>query len=399
MEQHYDYMIVGSGLAGVSAIDGVRKQDKAGTLLLIGEEHHMPYDRPPLSKKLWWGKKTVEEIVLKSADFYVQNGVDLKLGSRVVELDVTSKTAKDDQGNRYSFNKLLLATGGKPHRLPIPGGDLPGISYYRSLDDYLAIRAVAAQGRSALIIGGGFIGSEIAASLRSNGLEVTMLFPGPYLVHKVFPDYLGRALTEQFRARGIRIEFDLPAAIEGEGKHFIVVTGNGIRHEADMVIVGIGIAPEIGLAQQAGLTVDNGIVVDDYLATSHPDIFAAGDNTFFRSALRGRRTRLEHWDNALHQGRYAGRNMAGAREPYDYEPYFFSDLFEFGYEAVGEVDARLATFADWQKENHTGVIYYLRDDMVRGVMLCNVWNKVAEARALLHSGERATPDSLRGRIR
>lgn len=399
MEQTYRYIVVGGGLAGASAVEAIRERDHEGALLLIGQEPHLPYDRPPLTKKLWWGKKRVEDIFLKPADYYADQRIDLRLGIRVAALDPDTKSITDAQGNRYRFDKLLLATGGKPRRLSIPGGDLDGIRYYRTLDDYLATRAVALPGRSAVIIGGGFIGSEIGASLRSSGLEVTMLFPKPYLVDKVFPDYLGRAVTDLFRARGVRIDQDRPAAFTKAGDRFVVTTEKGGHHETDILIAGVGIVPDISLAQQANLMIDNGVVVDDYLATSHPDIYAAGDIARFRSVLLGHSSRLEHWDNALHQGKHAGANMAGAHLAYDYEPYFFSDLFEFGYEAVGETDARLTTFADWQKENETGVIYYLRDERVRGAMMCNVWDKVDAARALIRSGERISPESLRGRIR
>jgi len=399
MAQHFKYVVVGAGLAGTSAIESIREHDRDGSLLLIGEEEHLPYDRPPLSKKLWWGKKRVEDIFLKPADYYAQQSVELRLGRRAVRLDAGTRIVTDARGDQYGFDKLLLATGGKPRRLAIPGGEMEDICYYRTLDDYLAIHALAEPGRSVIIVGGGFIGSELAASLRSNDLDVTMIFPGAHLVDKVFPDYLAKALTTRFMERGIRIERDRPASFTKNGNRFVVTTGKGARHEADMVIVGVGITPDIALAEQANLALDDGIVVDDYLATSHPDIFAAGDIARYRSVLLGRSKRSEHWDNAMNQGRCAGANMSGARMRYDYEPYFFSDLFEFGYEAVGETDARLATFADWQKENETGVIYYLRDDRVRGVMLCNVWEKVDEARALICSGEAVTSQMLRGRIR
>jgi len=165
------------------------------------------------------------------------------------------------------------------------------------------------------------------------------------------------------------------------------------------VIVGIGIAPYLDLARNSGLQTANGIIVDEYLQASLPDIYASGDNAFFPYHVLGKQTRIEHWDNALNQGKWAGRNMAGAREPFTYMPYFFSDLFEFGYEAVGDVDARLETFADWQKENETGVIYYLKDGKVRGAMMCNVWEKVEAARTLIRKGDTMTPDKLRGAIR
>jgi NADPH-dependent 2,4-dienoyl-CoA reductase/sulfur reductase-like enzyme len=399
-EQPFMYIIVGGGLAGTSAIEGIRELDKKGSILLIAGEKHLPYDRPPLSKKLWFGKKKVEEIFLHDEKFYDQNGITVKTGTRVTSLDAPKKIVVDHKDNTYGFKKLLLATGGVPRTLPIPGGNLEGICYYRYLDDYLRIRQEASAGKSAVVIGGGFIGSEIAAALNINKVDVTMIFPDPYLVNRVFPEYLGRAIQDQYRSRGIKILADeQPSVFSKNANKFTTYTLSGKKIESDMVIVGIGIAPYLDLARNAGLQTANGIIVDEYLKTSLPDIYAAGDNAFFPYQALGKQTRIEHWDNALNQGKWAGRNMAGAREPFTYMPYFFSDLFEFGYEAVGEVDARLETFADWQKENDTGVIYYLKDGKVRGAMMCNVWEKVEAARTLIRKGETMTPEKLRGAIR
>jgi 3-phenylpropionate/trans-cinnamate dioxygenase ferredoxin reductase component len=398
-EQPFMYIIVGGGLAGTSAIEGIRELDKKGSILLIAGEKHPPYDRPPLSKKLWFGKKKVEEIFLHDEKFYDQNGVTVKTGTRVTSLDAPKKIVVDHQDNAYGFKKLLLATGGVPRTLPIPGGNLEGICYYRYLDDYLRIRQEASAGKSAVVIGGGFIGSEIAAALNINKVDVTMIFPDPYLVNRVFPEYLGRAIQDQYRLRGIKIlANEQPSVFSKDANKFTTYTLSGKKIESDMVIVGIGIEPYLDLARNAGLQTANGIIVDEYLQTSLPDIYAAGDNAFFPYQVLGKQTRIEHWDNALNQGKWAGKNMAGAREPFTYMPYFFSDLFEFGYEAVGEVDARLETFADWQKENDTGVIYYLKDGQVRGAMMCNVWEKVEAARTLIRKGETMTPEKLRGAI-
>ena len=399
-EQTFPYIIIGGGLAGASAVEGIRERDKTGAILLIGSEKHLPYDRPPLSKKLWFGKKKVEEIFLHDQEFYDQNGVTLAPGVTVTSLDAKEKTITASGGRTYRFQKLLLATGGAPRTLSIPGGSLEGICYFRTLDDYLRLRQEASEGKSAVVIGGGFIGSEIAAALTINKVNVTMIFPDAYLVNKVFPEYLGRALLNQYRARGIKVLVnEMPSAFAKAGGKFITQTQSGVKIESDMVIVGIGIAPSLELPRKAGLQTANGIIVDEYLQTSLPDIYAAGDIAFFPYQALGKQTRVEHWDNALNQGKWAGRNMAGAREPYTYMPYFFSDLFEFGYEAVGEVDARLETFADWQKENDTGVIYYLKDGKVRGAMMCNVWDKVEAARELIRKGEPVSKDSLRGLIR
>jgi len=400
MKQAYDYVIVGGGLAGASAVLGIRELDTAGKILLVGEESYLPYDRPPLSKKLWFGKKKVEDIFLHDRAFYDKHAVTLALGATAARLDPDAKTLTTTRGETYGYGKLLLATGCKSRTLDIPGGDLDGICYFRSLDDYLHTREVAAEGKSAVVVGGGFIGSELAAALNICKLHVTMIFPGALLCDRVLPDYLGRAVQQRYAEKGVRIlASDKPVSFGKNGGKFITRTGNGEAIESDIVIVGVGVIPEMELARSGGLEVGNGIVVNEYLETSRPDIYAAGDNAFFPYRALGQPMRIEHWDHALNQGKWAGRNMAGAHEPFTYQPYFFSDLFEFGYEATGEVDARLETFADWQKENDTGVIYYLRDGMVRGVMMCNVWDKVEMARGLIRKGERVSPEKLRGLIR
>ena len=395
----FGYVIVGGGLAGASAIQGIRELDTQGSIRLIGEETHLPYDRPPLSKKLWFGKARVEEIFIHDQRFYDDLGVSMMLGTRVVKLDTKEKSITVANGERYGFGKLLLATGTKPRQIAIPGGELEGICYYRTLDDYLRIKSEAKARQSVLIVGGGFIGSELAAALNGS-LEVTMIFPSATLCRRVFPEKLGLAVQQHFQERGIRvIPSDFPTAISKNGDKFRTETASGKSMESDLVIIGIGVDPSIGLAQEAGLEVGNGIVVNEYLESSHPDIHAAGDNAFFPYRALGHDMRIEHWDNALSQGKLAGRNMAGAHEAFTYQPYFFSDLFEFGYEATGEVDTSLEIFADWQKENHTGVIYYLRDGRVRGVMMCNVWDRLDVARELIRKDERITPESLRGVIR
>jgi NAD(P)H-nitrite reductase large subunit len=399
-DQRYTYVIVGGGLAGASAVEGIRERDTNGSVLLMGTEKHLPYDRPPLSKKLWFGKKKVEEIFLHDQKFYDQNGVTLALGSTVTSVDPKQKSVTTDEGKQYQYQKLLLATGGVPRTLPIPGGDLEGISYYRYLDDYLRLRKESSAGKSAVVIGGGFIGSEIAAALALNKVDVTMIFPDQYLVSRVFPEYLGRALLNRYAAGGIRVlAGEQPKSILKKGDRFITRTGSGKEIESDILIAGIGIALSLELPRKAGLQTANGIIVDEFLQASLPDIYAAGDIAFFPYQALGKQTRVEHWDNALSQGKCAGRNMAGAHASYTHMPYFFSDLFEFGYEAVGEVDASLETFADWQKENDTGVIYYLKDGKVRGAMMCNVWDKVEDARKLIRKSEQVSKESLRGLIR
>ncbi len=398
-EQIYRYLIIGGGLSGASAIKGIRELDRDGPILLAGSERHLPYDRPPLSKKLWFGKKKVEEIFLHGLEYYDENRVKLELGTRIVSIDPVQKNVTADSGLKYSFDKLLISTGGEPRKLSIPGGDLAGVCYYRYLDDYLRIRSEAVEGRSAVIIGGGFIGSEVAAALNVNKVDVTMIFPGPYLVDRVFPEYLGREIQKKYLKLGVKIlNNEKPASIGKSGKKFITRTEGGKEIKSDIVIAGVGITPSLKLAEEAKLKIDNGIIVSERLETSAPGIYAAGDNAYFPYHALGKMTRVEHRDNALNQGICAGRNMAGAMAPYTYMPYFFSDLFDFGYEAVGECSSSLETFADWRKENEEGVIYYLRHGKAVGVMMCNVWERVEEARDIIRS-QAGAAKNLRGAIR
>lgn len=382
------YIVVGAGLAAASAVDGIRQHDQSGSIMLIGSEPDLPYDRPPLSKQLWFGGKQVEEVILHDQAFYAQHGVDLRLGTEVVALDPTAHVVRDGSGTSYRYDKLLLATGGTPRRLTIPGGDLEGVCYFRTLGDYRRLRHEAIKGRSALVIGGGFIGSELAAALCSNGVAVTMIFPGQWLVSRVFPESLGRALTAHYRTKGVEVlADDVPTSIQRDGNQFRTRTRGGREILTDLIVVGIGITPNIALAESAGLKTGDGLVVDQFLQTSDPEIYAAGDIAYFPEAVLGPR-RIEHWDNALNQGKHAGCNMAGAGEPFTYIPFFYSDLFEFGYEAVGDTDPRHEIVTDWQEENKTGVIYYLDGGRVRGAMMCNMFGKVDAAREMIQRGER-----------
>ncbi|MCC6678918.1 MAG: FAD-dependent oxidoreductase [Phycisphaerales bacterium] len=400
MRDHsYPYVVLGAGLAAASAVEGIRLHDSSGSIVLIGAEQAPPYDRPPLSKQLWSGAKTMEEIFLHPGTFYAEQGVELQLGTSILALDPASHTLRDADSAIYRYRKLLLATGGTPRRLSIPGGDLDGVSYFRMVQDYKYLRRAADAAQSALVVGGGFIGSEIAAALSQRGLRVTMVFPGQHLGSRVFPESLGRAITAEYRAKGVEVVAgDRPLAIARHKEAYRTTTQGGRDIVSDLVVVGIGIEPNIQLAQAAGLRTGNGVVVDQFLRTSDPDIYAAGDVAYFPDPVLGPR-RVEHWDNALSQGKHAGANMAGAGTPFGYIPFFFSDLFEFGYEAVGDTDARLETFADWQEENKTGVVYYLRDGLVRGAMMCNLFERVDAARALIQRGERVKPNDLRGAIR
>lgn len=388
---HFRYLIVGGGMAADAAAHGIRERDAGGSIGLVGAEPHPPYNRPPLSKGLWKGD-AAESIQRDTASA----GVDMHLGRRIVRLDPQGHVAVDDQGTPYEFERALLATGGRPRRLPF-GGE--AVIYFRNLADYLHLRERVSPGARVAVIGGGFIGSELAAALALNGAAVTMVFPESGIGARAYGPDLSGAVTEMFRARGVDvIANDVPVAIAHEGAQYVVSTRGGRVVPADVVVAGLGLEPEVELARAAGLATSDGIEVDARLRTSHPDVFAAGDVASVVSPLSGRRVRVEHEDAALTMGRAAGRSMAGDETPYAHVPFFYSDLFDVGYEAVGELDARLEQVADWSIPGREGVLYYLRDQRVRGVLLWNVFGKVDEARALLSDTRVATAESLRGRI-
>ncbi|MBV6400967.1 MAG: Putidaredoxin reductase CamA [Anaerolineales bacterium] len=389
--KHYKYLIIGGGLAGDAATRGIRELDADGSIGLISAEPDAPYMRPNLSKGLWKGRP-LEKIWRKT-----EERAELLLGRTVTGLDTTKKIVNDNKGGEYTYDKLLIATGGSPIRLPF---GLVDISYFRDLQDYQRLRKMADEKNRFVVIGGGFIGSEIAAALTMVGKQVTMIFLEDAIGGRVFPSDLAQRLNEYYREKGVDvIANDSVASIQMDGDRLTVQTGSGRAIEADGVVAGIGIRPNVSLAQEAGLNVENGIVVNENLQTSAPDVYAAGDAVnFFHTALE-KRARLEHEDNAVAMGKLAGRNMAGAGETYNHIPMFYSDLFDLGYEAVGEMNSEMETVADWNEPFKKGVIYYLADGRVRGVLLWNVWKKLGEARALIADQGPFKAEELKGRIK
>lgn len=391
--KQYKYIIIGGGMAGDAAAQGIREVDKEGSLALIGDETYPPYIRPPLTKALWTGKKKLENIWRPTA----KHGVELILGRRVTEIDAHAKTITDDQGEKYEYDKLLLATGGRPRELPFGKGL---IRYYRTLGDYQALRQLADAGGRFAVIGGGFIGSELAAALAMHKAQVTIIFPDSGIGSNIFPAGLVSHLNNYFDSKGVQIwggeqVTDVRAA--GEGAE--VVTKSGKTLAVNHVVAGIGIQPNVELAGLAGLHLENGIVVGDDLQTSQADIYAAGDVATFSNGLLGGRIRVEHEDNTNAMGKAAGRSMAGAPAPYDHIPMFYSDLFDLGYEAVGRLSSRYEMAEDWKQEPYKkGVIYYLDNGHLRGVLLWNVWDKVEAARDLIRSVGPKVGKALIGKI-
>ncbi|MDX6468900.1 MAG: 3-phenylpropionate/trans-cinnamate dioxygenase ferredoxin reductase component [Gaiellaceae bacterium] len=371
------YLIVGGGMTGDAAAQGIREHDADGAIVLVGSEPHPPYKRPPLTKGLWSGGDEAK-IWRGTAD----RGVDVVLGRTIVALDLDERRATDDAGDEYAWEKLLLATGGRPRELADADGD---VVYFRTLDDYRKLRVIADDGKHVVVVGGGFIGSELAAALLGAGARVTMLLPEAAIAARTLPPKLAAFVTGYYREKGVDV---LTGETAESVRGGVLTTGTGRTIEGDAVVAGLGIVPNVALAEAAGLQVDNGIVVDELgRVDGRDDVFAAGDVANFPLLALGHSARVEHEDHALTHGKTVGANMAGAAQPYDHIPFFYSDLFDLGYEAVGDVDARLATVERWDEPNRKGVVAYVDDDRrPRGFLLWNTWDKVDAARELIRAG-------------
>lgn len=390
----YDYLIVGGGVAAAAAVGGIREIDESGSILVLGAEPDGPVYRPDLSKKLWLDK----DASLDDSQLLDGQHAELQTGSPVIAIDPDAHTVQLQGGATITYGKLLLATGSTPRALDLPDSDR--VIYYRTAADYRRLRELAGKDTPVTAVGGGYIGAEIASALTQNDAKVTMIFDEKLVQQRIFPTSIAELITKDFTDRGVRLITEQQVA-DGTltGDRVAIQAGDGTSVEAGVVVVGIGVTPRVELAEAAGLSTGNGIAVDDHLRTSAPDVYAAGDVANYDDALLGRR-RVEHVDNAEAMGKKAGRNLAGADEAYDYTPIFWSDLFDNGYEAVGELDSRLATVEDWNDDHTAAVVYYLRDDVVRGVLLWNVWDSTDKARDVIAKSRdgKVDRDKLMGAI-
>ena len=399
VEQSYDYVIVGAGVAAASAVKGIRSQDGSGRVAVIGSEPDKPVYRPVLSKDLWLKDDETLEGSSLAGDLDDDEGVDLVTDTTVTEIDPGAHVVRLADGSSVGYGKLLLATGAEPRVLAVDPG--PRVIYYRTAADYQRLRAVATEGSHVAVIGGGYIGSEITAALVQNGVQVTLVLDLEDVQEQMFPRALAATLTKAFADRGVTVVHGSVEGGQEDDGGVRIRLADGTSITADAAVIGVGVLPRTGLAEAAGLEVDNGVVVDEHLRTSDPDVYAAGDVASYPDALLGRR-RVEHVDQAEKSGEHAGKVMAGADEAYDYTPFFWSDILDYGYEAVGETRSDLDLVEDWKDgEVGTGVVYYLRSGQVRGVVLWNVWDSVDRARDLIRETAEtpvSDPESLRGRI-
>lgn len=370
--EHYKYVIIGGGLAGGKAVEGIRELDKKGAIVLVTNEPHRPYQRPPLSKGYLRGVQPEEAVYVAEADYYAENNVTLLMGVEATALDREAHTVTLDDARVLKYEKLLLATGGRAKSLPIPGSDLESVFTLRRIEDSDNIREAAGPDIAALVLGGSFIGSEAAAGLAMMGANVIMVFPENRLLERVAPRVMSEWLHEIYAEHNVRILTGItPERFFGATKVERVELSNGAMPDVDMVVMGVGIALNTELAEEAGLRVQEGdkaILVNRHLQSNDPDIYAAGDVAAWPDATFDKRLRVEHWDVARRQGLQAGKNMAGADTPYEAIPYFFSDLFDLSFEVWGDLSEWDRTVQRGSLEARSVAFYYFRDGKMVGVL-------------------------------
>lgn len=393
MSSAYDYVIVGGGVAADSAAGGIRERDSTGSIAIISAEADQPYDRPPLSKDLW--KTDRPDLSGTSYQTARKTGAQIRTQTRASGLDTESRTVRLDDGDAVRYSNLLIATGGKPRELR----GLPAaarVVYFRTAEDYRTLAALRGAGASVLVVGGGFIASEIAAGLCLTGSHVTLLLPGRDVAGRVLPAELAASVTEDYRRRGVDVRTGHRVVGGAAGAESVTLhLDDGSSLSADVAVLGLGIAPSTEWLAGSGIALeaDGGVRANAQLLASAPHVWAAGDVVSYPDALFGRR-RVEHVDHAQNSGAQAGRNMAGAAQDYGYTPFFWSDLFDNGYEAIGDTDSRLRVAARWTTPLREGVVYYLDErGLPRGVLTWNTYDHMDAARALVKSATPIDPDN------
>jgi 3-phenylpropionate/trans-cinnamate dioxygenase ferredoxin reductase subunit len=389
------FAIIGASLAGVRAAETLRSEGFEGRVILIGDERHLPYDRPPLSKKVLTGETTPESTTLRDATFYDGNQIELVLGSGAVALRPASREIELANGTKVVADKVLLATGGRASRLNVPGSDLDGVHVLRSMDDAVTVSAALKMGPSVVVIGAGFIGAEVAASARQVGCDVTMIESAPIPLSRVLGPEIGERYAAEHRRHGVHLFTGLGVDhIAGQGRVRSVVATDGTEFPADLVVVGVGIQPNVELAAGIGLMVDNGIVVDELCATANPAVFAAGDVANHPSLALGRRVRHEQWQHASDHGAAAAKSMLGKGEPYGGVLWFWSDQYNLNLQMAGHPDPgdHIVWRGDLDSENFCA--FYLSDGQLTGAVGVNRPKDVRAVMMLMAAGLSLSPEQL-----
>ncbi len=390
------YVVVGGGLAGAMAVQGLREQGAQGRVVLVGDETDPPYERPPLSKEYLAGRTAVEKLQLHEPDWYAGHGVELLLGTRAGGIDRAARVVQLADGSRISYDRLLLATGSAPRRLRVPGADLDGVHYLRRVRNSDAIRSAIGRGGPLVVVGAGWIGLEVAAVARLAGLDVTVVEPQAQPLGGVLGEQVGARFAALHRAHGVDLRTGTGVeAVLGDGRVEAVRLTGGALVPAAAVVVGVGIRPLTELAEAAGLAVDDGVVVDASLCTSDPNIWAAGDVASADNAWAGRRLRVEHYSNATDQGMLAGRIMAGAQERWAKPPYFWSDQYDLAMEYRGWADPAASTLVlRGGPDDAAWFAFWLVGDEVRAGMHVNGWDDADQVKVLVTEHARVDPAAL-----
>ena len=398
MNSKPSFVIVGGGMAGAIAAQTLREEGFDGKIILLGQEPNAPYERPPLSKEYLQGKADRNSIFVHPEPWYAEHTVELSLGSGVTSIDPASRTVTTAAGGRLRYDKLLLATGSKPRRLDLPGADLDGVYYLRNVEDSERLKIEFGQAERVVIIGAGWIGLETAAAARAAGLDVTLLVSGDMPLQHVLGPEVAPIFAELHRSHGVDLRYRTSAA-ELTGRHGTatgVMLSDGTRIDADMIIVGVGVAPRIELAADAGLKIDNGIVVDEHLRTSDPDIFAAGDIAHAYSPRLGRHIRVEHWANARRQGAVAAKAMLD-QDAVDVRPsYFFTDQYDLGMEYTGDIGPAGYDQVIFRRYPDSGqvIVFWLYERRIQAGMNINIWDVADNIERLIMSARQINADDL-----
>jgi 3-phenylpropionate/trans-cinnamate dioxygenase ferredoxin reductase component len=392
------FVIVGGGMAGAIAAQTLREEGFDGKITLLGQEPNAPYERPPLSKDYLQGKAARDSIFVHPEPWYAEHAVELSLDSAVTSLEPASRTVTTAAGERLSYDKLLLATGSKPRRLDVPGADLDGVYYLRNVEDSERIKIEFARAKRVVIIGAGWIGLETAAAARAAGLDVTLLVSGDLPLQHVLGPEAAPIFDELHRSHGVDLRYRT-TAVELTGRHGAatgVRLSDSTKIDADMIIVGVGVAPRTELAAEAGLKIDNGIVVDEHLRTTDPDIFAAGDIAQTYSPRLGRHIRVEHWANARRQGAVAAKAMLG-QDAFDVRPsYFFTDQYDLSMEYTGDIGPAGYDRVIFRRYADSGqmIVFWLYEQRILAGMNINIWDVADDIERLIQSARPINADDL-----
>ena len=382
------FVIVGAGLAGGGAAATLRQEGFEGGVILVGAEPQPPYERPPLSKEYLRGEFSFEQALVQEPGFYDENGIETRLGVRATRVDAVDRVVELEGGERVAYDKLLITTGGRNRHFPIPGLDLEGIYDLRTVDDSDRLRAEIAPGRRAVVVGMGFIGSEVAASLRRSGVDVVVVDRNEVPLRRVLGEEVGRVMEGIHRDHGVSMVFeDTVAAFEGAGRVERVTTGRGRRIECDFVVVGLGTEPVTELLAGTGAEIDNGVVVDEHLRTGVEGIYAAGDVANHYHPVFERHIRVEHWQNALKQGPAAARSMLDKGEPYEEIPWFWSDQYEHNLQYAGFHTEWDELVVRGSMEERNFVAFYRKDERVLAAVAVNRGRDLRRSMPLIKARE------------